>query len=203
MSRGDPREDVDDAAVIQDGVPGPAVPAAASAVSFEAFVAEHRSSLYGKAQRLCRGHMDADDLVQDALERAFKSFDTVRDPARARSWLLTILTNTFIDGVRKRNAQPRTDDIDAIEVHAVSEPPREPSPWELVTEDQLRAAIEGLPDDVRAAYRMFALEGKDYVAIAEALGVPKATVGTRLLRARRKLKEALLRQVASGKQVPR
>ena len=64
-------------------------------------------------------------------------------------------------------------------------------PWARFSLDDVRAAVAGLPDDVRDTYRMFALEGRDYTAIAAAQGIPKATVGTRLHRARRHLRAAL------------
>ena len=63
--------------------------------------------------------------------------------------------------------------------------------WAHLSIDDVRAAIAALPDDVRDTYRLFALEGRDYVAISALQGIPKATVGTRIMRARRKLRELL------------
>ena len=63
--------------------------------------------------------------------------------------------------------------------------------WAHLSTDDVRAAIASLPDDVRDTYRLFALDGRDYVAIAALQNIPKATVGTRIMRARRKLRELL------------
>lgn len=76
--------------------------------------------------------------------------------------------------------------------------PVEPSPWDHIGMEDVRAAVERLPDDVRDTYRMFALEGSDYVAIAEAQRIPPATVGSRIFRARKQLR-VLLTAGAAGK----
>src|ERR1051325_10688305 len=66
-------------------------PATMSRALFDALVAENRAALYGRARSLCRTHLDADDLVQDTLERAFKAFGQIRDADRGRAWLFSIL----------------------------------------------------------------------------------------------------------------
>ncbi len=168
----------------------PAVPIdqVAARRQFEAMVAEHLPALHARAYELCRSHFNADDIVQDALLRAMRTTATLRDPTRARTWLLQIVTTTFIDRVRRERRQP-------VQVEVVDEmPAQDPdplSPWEQVTQDDLRAAVERLPDDVRETYRMFAVEGLDHTAISTAQQVKRSTVGTRIHRAR-KLLRALL-----------
>jgi RNA polymerase sigma-70 factor, ECF subfamily len=166
------------------------LPAAMSRSAFDALVAENRAALYGRARSLCRKHLDADDLVQDTLERAFKGFGQIRDADRGRAWLFSILVRVFIDHLRRRRVQPESDPIDEERLPAPAAPPPRPR-WADVTPDDLRAAIAKLPADVREVYRMHALEGNDYIFIADALAIPKGTVGTRLLRARRLLRELL------------
>ena len=158
--------------------------------AFDALVAENRAALYGRARALCRTHLDADDLVQDTLERAFKAFGQIRDAERGRAWLFSILVRVFIDHLRRRRGKPETDPIDEERLPAPVAAPRRPR-WADVTADDLQAAVAKLPADVREVYRMHALDGKDYIHIAETLAIPKGTVGTRLLRARRLLKELL------------
>ncbi|MBP8809302.1 MAG: sigma-70 family RNA polymerase sigma factor [Kofleriaceae bacterium] len=156
---------------------------------FDRLIAAHLPALRARAAQLCRRDLDPEDVIQDALVRAFRGRAQLADPARARGWLLAIVTNTFLDAVRRRRARPG-------EVALEFEPPAEvadaDAPWAELDVDDVRAAVAALPDDVRDTYRMFALEGRDYIAIAAALGVPKSTVGTRILRARKKLREALL-----------
>jgi RNA polymerase sigma-70 factor (ECF subfamily) len=67
-----------------------------------------------------------------------------------------------------------------------------------MTTDDVRRAAARLPDELREVYVQFALDGRSYVEIADALGIPKATVGTRLSRARARLKQLLTAELAEG-----
>lgn len=155
---------------------------------FERMVAEHLPALRARATQMCRSHNDPEDIVQDALVRAFRARDQMR--GASRGWLLAIVTNTFLDAVRRKKARPGEV---ALEIDlAAPVVDDEAAPWADLGVEDVRAAVADLPEDVRETYRMFALEGRDYVAISSALGIPKATVGTRILRARKKLRELLL-----------
>jgi RNA polymerase sigma-70 factor, ECF subfamily len=167
----------------------------ASRIQFDTLVAPHIPALRARAIQLCRSHYDSDDVVQDALLRAFLTGSPVRDPTRLRSWLLMIVTNTFIDLTRKRRRRP---DHLGLVVDVPTPDPIEPSPWDDVDSDDLRRAIDALPDDVRDTYRMFAVEGCDYAAISSAQQVPPATVGSRLFRARKRLRLLLTSGSAQG-----
>jgi RNA polymerase sigma-70 factor (ECF subfamily) len=161
---------------------------------FNALTMAHLPALRGRAAQLCRAHGDPEDIVQDALMRAFVARAQMREPERARGWLLTIVTNTFLDALRRRRARPSEVALD------VDPPMPEPEPqdeeaWAELDLDDVRAAVSSLPDDVRDTYRMYALDGRSYAHIANALGVPKATVGTRILRARKRLRQLLLAQL--------
>lgn len=155
---------------------------------FDALVAEHLPALRARAAQLCRTAVDPDDLIQDALVRAFRARGQLKDAGHARGWFLAIVTNTFLDALRRRRVRPG-------EVELAIDPPaptaEHDAPWAALDVEDVRAAVAELPEDVRDTYRMFALEGRDYVAIAEALGVPKGTVGSRILRARKRLRELL------------
>jgi RNA polymerase sigma-70 factor (ECF subfamily) len=166
-----------------------AAPAEDTRPEFDALVAAHRPALLGRARQLCRGHLDPEDLVQDTLERAFRRYDSLRDGTRARAWLYTVLTNTFIDRIRQRRAEPATQPIDDVPVAAPV--PVERPAWEQIGPAQLHAAVARLPRELEEVYRLHALEGVDYSALTARLGIPKSTVGTRLLRARRLLRELL------------
>jgi RNA polymerase sigma-70 factor, ECF subfamily len=162
--------------------------ATAPAPAFDTLVAAYLPQLRSRAARLCHRQGDADDVVQDALLRAFRGRAQLREPERARGWLLAILGTTFLDRCRRRRVRPREVEL-AFEPPATT--PDDAPAWTEVSLDDVRAAVDRLPDDVRDTFRMFALEGRDYVHIAAALGIPKATVGTRLHRARRHLRALL------------
>ncbi len=164
---------------------------------FDAVALAHLPALRARASQLCRGHGDPEDIVQDALMRAFVARGQMKEPERARGWLLTIVTNTFLDSLRRRRARPGEV---ALEVDPPTpEPEREEEEvWAALDVDDVRAAVGYLPDDVRETYRMFALDGQDYAQIARTLGVPKATVGTRILRARKRLRQLLLAQLGGS-----
>ena len=161
-----------------------------SPLDFDSLICQHLPRLRRRAVRMCRSQADADDIVQEALLRALRGLHQLRSADHAGGWLLTIVSSTFIDRARRRRARPQ-------EVEMVFEPPAPEAdsdpeePWARLSMDDVRAAVAGLPDDVRDTYRMFALEGHDYTAIAAAQGIPKATVGTRIHRARRQLRAAL------------
>jgi RNA polymerase sigma-70 factor (ECF subfamily) len=164
---------------------------------FDALVQQHERALYGLALRLCGNSTDALDLVQDTFERALRHLDRFQQGTNARAWLCTILRHLFISRCRTRMSERR----DAVSVEELQEqlaaPDVEPLPaWRSFSLEQLHAALRQLPEDFREVYRLHALEGRSYEEISAWLGIPKATVGTRLIRARRKLRDLLMPPVA-------
>jgi len=159
---------------------------------------DHEAALLAAALRLCGNRADADDLVQDTLERALGQPDCLGEPTRARAWLCTVLNNLFIDQCRRRRRRGPHEPLDARHDLAAPEPPPAP-PWHRIGIDELRAAVDELGEEFSAVYRMHAFEGRCYDEIAAALAIPKATVGTRLLRARRKLRSILAARSAGDR----
>lgn len=176
--------------------PQPPSPPALAGRWFAEFVQQHEPALRATALRLCAGNpADARDLVQDTLERGLRNAHRYQQGTDGRAWLTTILHRLFIDRCRSRAREQRAD-VSAEELAdslPVPEEPQGPS-WATVTTEQLHEALEQLPVEFREVYRLHALEGRSYDEIAARLGVAKNTVGTRLLRARRRLKELLLPQ---------
>ncbi|WP_407740156.1 RNA polymerase sigma factor [Hyalangium sp.] len=166
---------------------------------YDAFVREHESALHGTARRLCGNATDARDLVQDTLERGWNYRERYKPGTDGRAWLLTILRHLFIDRCRSRIRERRAD-VSAEEVEErIAAPEAEALPaWAAITPEQLREALEKIPEEFRLVYQLHALEGRSYIEIAERLGIPKATVGTRLIRARRRLKELLMPTATGG-----
>jgi RNA polymerase sigma-70 factor, ECF subfamily len=161
-----------------------------------ALVREHESALRATALRLCREPAEASDLVQDTFERALRSQSRLRAGSNVRAWLLTILRNLFIDRCRRSSREPRSElKLELIDTGAAMPEP-EPEPrWAAITTEQLRAAVDQLSQDFRSVYVLHSIEGRSYAEISVKLGIPSATVGTRLIRARRKLKNLLMPQL--------
>jgi RNA polymerase sigma-70 factor (ECF subfamily) len=162
----------------------------------ERLVKEQVSTLRVIARGLYRDRADADDLVQDVLERALRALDQMDLDSNPRGWMVTILHNLHID--RCRRQARRGTHIPAQDVALVAEETAPEPVWAGIGVDDLRAGVEQLPDELRTVYRMFALEGRSYNDVAETLGIPKATVGTRLARARARLKELLTKKLGTS-----
>jgi RNA polymerase sigma-70 factor, ECF subfamily len=156
---------------------------------FEELAREHGPALQRVALRLCRGPSDAQDLVQDTLERALRHFREGVREENLKAWLLTILRHRFVDQCRRKGREVQAPE-NAPEP-ASPEPEPEPA-WAAITTGQVREALQRLPQEFRTVYELHAIERRSYAEIAETLRIPKATVGTRLIRARRKLKAILM-----------
>ena len=148
---------------------------------------EHLPYLHAMARRLIGNPHDASDLVQDALVRALRALPPAGDDLRP--WLATILRHLFVDRLRQRARAPFPVPLDEVDLSAAD--PEAPDAIDHL--DHLDEAIAGLPEPFRRVFVLHQLEGRSYRDIADALGIPLATVGTRLTRARLKLREHLLR----------
>ncbi|HEY6173133.1 MAG TPA: RNA polymerase sigma factor [Kofleriaceae bacterium] len=166
-----------------------AAPAVSQAV-LEAFAREHRPFLQALARKLCRGHFDPEDLVQDVLERMLKGYARLPQDADVRSWLARIMHNRFIDLVRRRDARPGTQSYDD-ERTAAAPLPSNPA-WQRVSIEDVQAKLAELPRDLREIYECHVVLKLSYTETAERLRIPIGTVGTRLQRARRRLRELVL-----------
>lgn len=146
------------------------------------------------AERLCANAADARDLVQDTFERAARiGLPTeLRNPS---AWLATIMNNIFIDRCRARARRPNHESL--VEQHAnvtqLDPDPPEPA-WSRITVDDIRAALAELEPSYREVYELHTFERWSYEQIAERLSIQRVTVGTRLNRARKKLREILVKR---------
>ncbi len=156
-------------------------------------LAEQLPVLRAVARSLVRDTAEVEDLVQDVFERALRSVHRIDLAGNPRGWMVTILHNLHVDRCRQRARMLPHVPCDDVVVEVPED--REPPAWTAMTAADVQRATAELPDELREAYIMFALEGRSYVEIAEVLGIPKATVGTRLSRARARLKRLLTRQL--------
>jgi RNA polymerase sigma-70 factor (ECF subfamily) len=165
---------------------GGSIPAA------EKLIREHdgwvRSVVYGVA-----GRADlVDDIVQQVWTQAWERLDTLQDPARLRSWLYTIARNAAIDAGQARKRRSGVA-LEAIGEAAAID--TQPGPVKTAVGAELKStllrAIEGLPAIYREPFVLRHLEDWSYAQIGALLSLPLETVETRLVRARRLLREAL------------
>jgi RNA polymerase sigma factor (sigma-70 family) len=137
------------------------------------------------ARALTRNDVDAEDLVQDALLRAYERRAGFRSGGNLRSWLLSILHNTFVDGTRRNRAERLRDNEAAELAETAMAAPQE----HAARLAQVRQHFMALPEEQRAAIHLVAIEGLAYGEAAEALGIPIGTLMSRLGRARASLRE--------------
>lgn len=159
-------------------------------------LAEQLPILHVVARGLCRDATEREELVQDVYEKALRAISRIDLASNPRGWMVTILHNLHIDRCRKRaRMKPHipSDDV-AIPAPEVIEAPA----WSGLSSDDVRRAVAKLPDELRTTYTMFALDGQSYHDVAQTLGIPKATVGTRISRARARLKALLTAEIAGN-----
>lgn len=155
-----------------------------------------RPHLLVLARRLVINPQDAHDLVQDAIVRALPALGRVTAGSHLRAWLLTILRRTHIDRLRRVAREPQMIPIDDMHETLTADEPAADTGDEM-TPDDIRAALRRVPRSFRQVLVLHALEGRSYREISRMLGLPLATVGTRLSRARLKLRDALVTRQAS------
>lgn len=160
----------------------------------EALRRDHGEYLHGLARRLCRTNLDPDDLLQDVFEKTVRSPALIPDGANERAWLSRVMHNLFVDKLRRKHARRE----EAIVGDLAEVVDHETAWWERLTSDEVRAQMQKLPADQRETFELFAFQGKSYDEIAAALRIAKGTVGSRILRARTKLKELLTREQGDG-----
>ena len=157
-------------------------------------------SLYGAALRLTRNAADAEDLVQETYLRAYRGFAGFQEGTNLKAWIYRILTNSFINTYRKKQREPQIvegpDDVDEwylfdrlgsrnVEASAES------AVLDQIPDEEVKAALESIPENFRLAVLLADVEGFSYKEIAEITDVPIGTVMSRLHRGRKALERAL------------
>jgi RNA polymerase sigma-70 factor, ECF subfamily len=163
------------------------------AMSFQHMVSPHYRSLRLLARHLTRSEAEADDLVQDTLERALRSFTSFELNASPRTWLSVIMRNLFLDRCRQK-ARLRWESDAALQQIATPIA-RRPELWRCIDIRQLEDAIDALEAELREVFLMRWQQQRSYKEIASLLGMPINTVATKLLRARRSIREHLVSKV--------
>lgn len=166
---------------------------------FERDVLPLLPGLYSAALRMTRNPSDAEDLVQETYLRAYRGFAGFEEGTNLKAWMYRILTNTFINAYRKKQREPVTVQDEDIEEwflydrlgESGVEASAEAEVLERIPDEDVRAALDALPEGFRLAVLLADVEGFSYKEIAEILSIPIGTVMSRLHRGRRSLEKAL------------
>ena len=157
---------------------------------------QYETLLYARAVHLMHCSPDAWDLVQDTFEHALRGYGSFQPGSNMRVWLMTIMQHLFIDRCRRKAREPWVEAIDE-ELVATVEPEITAKPeWATISDEQVADALQELESPFREVYTLRLLDKCSYDEIAERLLIPRSTVGTRLMRARKKLRQTLLRRVS-------
>jgi RNA polymerase sigma-70 factor (ECF subfamily) len=163
---------------------------------------EFMGPLYSAALRMTRNAADAEDLVQETYLRAYRGFGGFEQGTNLKAWLYRILTNTYINSYRAKKRRPEESDLEDVEdlylyrrlssadVEKLGRS-AEDELFDLFTDDEVKAALESLPEQFRMAVLLADIEGFSYKEIADILDIPIGTVMSRLHRGRRGLQKRL------------
>ncbi|MFK7876985.1 MAG: sigma-70 family RNA polymerase sigma factor [Paracoccaceae bacterium] len=144
-------------------------------------IINHIREMRAFAVSLAKHQSLADDLVQDALEKAWKNFHLFKDGTNLRAWLITILRNTYYSQMRKFN---REQQMDSYAAENIADKPSQDGHLKLA---ELKIAFESLSDEHREALMLVGVLGFSYQEAAEACGVAVGTIKSRAARARTRL----------------
>lgn len=156
-------------------------------LSIHDLVERFHGAAYAYAFRLTGNPQDAEDIVQQAFMIAHQRLHQLREPARAKSWLLTIVRTHFLKSVQRRT--PVDASSKEIDLNQLGE--SDNSRWDFDSE-QLQIALNRLSVDFRDVVVMFYFEELSYKEVAERLDIPPGTVMSRLARAKKYLRQYLL-----------
>ena len=163
---------------------------------------QYAPQLYSAALRMTRNQADAEDLVQDTYLRAYRGFGGFTEGTNLRAWLFRILTNAFINTYRSRQRRPTETDLADVEDmylyrrlgtldSLAASRSAEDQLFDLLTDDEVKQALEDLPENFRLPVLLADVEGFSYKEIAEILDIPIGTVMSRLHRGRKAMQKAL------------
>ncbi|MBI3522477.1 MAG: sigma-70 family RNA polymerase sigma factor [Chloroflexi bacterium] len=189
-----------------------------AADAFETEALSFLDALYRTALRMTRSEAEAEDLVQETYIRALRFRDQFTPGTNLKAWLFRILTNTFINLYRKKQARPETTELDDVDESSLyrhmtgsSTAPASPDPEAALLDStvapEVTSALEELPEKFRTVV-LLDVEGFAYKEIAELLDIPIGTVMSRLHRGRKFLQKRLYdlareRGIAAVRAMPR
>lgn len=161
---------------------------------FEDEALPHLDALYSFGLKMTGDSDQADDLVQETFLRAFRFWDKFEKGTNSKSWLFSIMKNTFINEYRKTSREPSKVDYDDIQnfyenikSDEVKTQHSQEDAFSTLLDDEVSDAITKLPEDFRTVIILSDIEGFSYEEIADFVDCPVGTVRSRLHRARKML----------------
>ena len=170
-------------------------------------IAANNQRLFRTAWSILRSRPDAEEAVQAAYLAAFSNIGTFEARSSLSTWLTRIVVNEALGRLRSQRRRRESLESEGVALldtyrERLAQASAEPAPDAAVAREQLRQLIEravaDLADGFRSVFVLREIEGLSVEETAEALGIPAATVKTRLHRARAKLQEALAPEVKSA-----
>ena len=179
----------------------------AGPAGFERIMRQYNQRLFRVARSILKDDADAEDALQDAYVQAYRNLDGFRGEAELATWLTRIVINQALMRIRKRNRErrvvPFTDRGDGAAQELQVADPRAESPSDATLRGEVRKVLEQrideLPEAFRTVFVMRDVEEMTARETADALGIPEATVRTRLFRARALLRQALDRDIDTAR----
>jgi RNA polymerase sigma-70 factor, ECF subfamily len=158
---------------------------------FEERLAECGPLAYRVARGVLRNAADAEDVAQEALLRAYRGFDRLRDRSRFRAWLVRIAFRLALDRLRSAKRRDQRDTLWSQPAHLPPPATAEDIAVSNQFQGHLERALDELPEKLRLVLLLSAMEGYTIEEIAAMVGVPVGTVKSRIFIARKKLAEKL------------
>ena len=179
-----------------------AVTALAAKQEYERLLKPLMRIAFGVALHLTRNRDDAEDLVQETAIQAFRAFSTFQSGSHFKAWFLRILTNLFLNKVRKKQREPDVASLEdapdlsfynQVTLSGWSKGNEDPAKQilERIGTEQMVAAIAALPEEFRVVAALYFVEEMPYQEIADILSCPLGTVRSRLHRGRKLLQRSL------------
>jgi len=170
--------------------------------TFAADATAFAPQLFSTAVRMTRNRADAEDLVQETYMKAWRAYDSYEEGTNLRAWLFRIMTNTYINKYNAKMRRPTETELDDVEElylyrrlgtidQSRMSASAEDQMMELFTDDEVKNAIEELPEAFRMPLLLSDVDGFSYKEIAEMLDVPIGTVMSRLHRGRKAMQKRL------------
>jgi RNA polymerase sigma-70 factor (ECF subfamily) len=163
---------------------------------------QYAPQLFSTALRMTRNRSDAEDLVQETYIKGWRSFHTFQEGTNLRAWLFRIMTNTYINkynAKKRKGTEVELDDVEELFLYkrlgsidqSQLSSSAEDQMLDLFTDDEVKNALESLPEDFRIPVLLSDVDGFAYKEIAEMLEIPIGTVMSRLHRGRKAMQKML------------